>query len=127
MKTIQQLFDFHHKTIIISGGAGAIGSEAARFLSSLGGNIVLADLNEDKVKQIAADIEKETGNTTLGMKTDFTDETQIAALVDATIAKFGKISAVVNNVGWGANTPYGNLPPKKWSMRISSIPWDLII
>ena len=58
MKTIQQLFDFHHKTIIISGAAGAIGSEAARFLSSLGGNIVLADLNEDKVKQIAADIEK---------------------------------------------------------------------
>jgi len=105
MKTVQQLFDFHHKTIIISGAAGAIGSEAARFLSSLGGNIVLADLNEDKVKQIAADIEKETGNTTLGMKTDFTDEAQIVALVDATIAKFGKISAVVNNVGWGANTP----------------------
>ncbi len=105
MKTIQQLFDFHHKTIIISGAAGAIGSEAARFLSSLGGNIVLADLNEDKVKQIAADIEKETGNTTLGMKTDFTDEAQIVALVDATMAKFGKISAVVNNVGWGANTP----------------------
>ena len=57
------------------------------------------------MKQIAADIEKETGNTTLGMKTDFTDEAQIVALVDATIAKFGKISAVVNNVGWGANTP----------------------
>ena len=105
MKTIQELFDFTNKTIIISGAAGAIGSEAARFLSSLGGNIVLADLNEDKVKQIAADIEEETGNTTLGMKTDFTDETQIEALVTATIEKFGNISAVVNNVGWGANTP----------------------
>ena len=105
MKTIQQLFDFNDKTIIISGAAGAIGSEAARFLSSLGGNIVLADLNEEKVKQIAADIEKETGNATLGMKTDFTEETQIEALVNATIEKFGNISAVVNNVGWGANTP----------------------
>lgn len=105
MKSIQQLFDFNNKTIIISGAAGAIGSEAARFLSSLGGNIVLADLNEEKVTQIAADIEKETGNATLGMKTDFTEETQIEALVDATVEKFGKISAVVNNVGWGANTP----------------------
>lgn len=105
MKTIQELYDFTDKTIIISGAAGAIGSEAARFLSSLGGNIVLADLNEEKVKQIAVDIEKETGNATLGMKTDFTDETQIEALVDATIEKFGNISAVVNNVGWGANTP----------------------
>ena len=105
MKTVQELYDFTNKTIIISGAAGAIGSEAARFLSSLGGNIVLADLNEEKVQQIAADIEKETGNATLGMKTDFTEETQIEALVAATIEKFGKISAVVNNVGWGANTP----------------------
>ena len=105
MKTIQELYDFTDKTIIISGAAGAIGSEAARFLSSLGGNIVLADLNEAKVQQIAADIEKETGNATLGMKTDFTEETQIEDLVAATIEKFGNISAVVNNVGWGANTP----------------------
>ena len=39
------------------------------------------------------------------MKTDFTEESQIEDLVNAAIKKFGKISAVVNNVGWGANTP----------------------
>lgn len=105
MRNIQDLFDFTNKTIIISGAAGAIGSEAAHFLSSLGGNIVLADLDEDKVKKIAAEIEKETGNATLAIKTDFTIDQEIENLVNATIAKFGNISAVVNNVGWGANTP----------------------
>lgn len=39
------------------------------------------------------------------MKTDFTEETQIESLIKATVDKFGKISGVVNNVGWGANTP----------------------
>ncbi len=105
MKTINELFDFKGKVIIISGAAGAIGSEAARFLSSLGANIVLSDLNEEKVKKIASDIEKETGNATLAMKTDFTVESEIELLVKHTVDKFGKISGVINNVGWGANTP----------------------
>lgn len=105
MKSINELFDFKGKVIIISGAAGAIGSEASRFLSSLGANVVMADLAEEKVKNIAKDIEKETGNTTLAMKVDFTEEKEIEELVKSTIDKFGKISAVVNNVGWGKNTP----------------------
>ena len=105
MKTITELFDFKGKVIIISGAAGAIGSEASRFLSSVGANVVLSDLNEEKVMKLASDIQSETGNETLGMKTDFTEETQIESLIKATVEKFGKISGVVNNVGWGANTP----------------------
>ncbi|WP_373710246.1 SDR family NAD(P)-dependent oxidoreductase [Kaistella sp.] len=105
MKTITELFDFKGKVIIISGAAGAIGSEASRFLSSLGANVVLSDLNEEKVMKLASDIQSETGNETLGIKTDFTEETQIESLIKATVDKFGKISGVVNNVGWGANTP----------------------
>ena len=105
MKTITELFDFKGKVIIISGAAGAIGSEASRFLSSLGANVVLSDLNEEKVMKLASDIQSETGNETLGMKTDFTEESQIESLIKATVDKFGKISGVVNNVGWGANTP----------------------
>lgn len=105
MKTIQELFDFKGKVIVISGAAGAIGSEASRFFSSLGANVVIADLNEEGAKKVAADIEKETGNATLGLKIDATDEKQVEDLVKATVEKFGKISGVINNVGWGANTP----------------------
>ena len=105
MKTITELFDFKGKVIIISGAAGAIGSAASRFLSSLGANVVLSDLNEEKVMKLASDIQSETGYETLGMKTDFTEEAQIESLIKATVEKFGKISGVVNNVGWGANTP----------------------
>ena len=70
MKTINELFDFKGKTIIISGATGTIGNETSRFLSSLGANIVLSDISEEKVKTIATDIEKETGNATLGRRTD---------------------------------------------------------
>ena len=41
MKTINELFDFKGKVIIITGAAGAIGSQAARFFSALGANVVI--------------------------------------------------------------------------------------
>ena len=81
MRKIQDLFDFTNKTIVISGAAGAIGSQASRFLASLGANVVLADLDEEKVKKIATEIEKESGNAALAMKIDLTDEKQIETLV----------------------------------------------
>ncbi len=105
MKTINELFDFTGKTIIITGAAGAIGSEASRFLSSLGANVVVSDLKGEEAIKIASDIAKETGNETLGIKTDSTEEKEVEELVKATLDKFGNISAVVNNVGWGSNTP----------------------
>lgn len=67
--------------------------------------MVMADLNEEKVKKIGADIDKETGNATLAMKIDFTVESEIEEFVKQAVAKFGKISGVINNVGWGSNTP----------------------
>lgn len=104
MKTINELFDFKGKVIIITGAAGAIGSQAARFFSTLGANVVISDIKEDDAVAIAKDIESETGNAALGLKTDATDEADVENLVKATVKKFGKISAVINNVGWGANT-----------------------
>jgi 3-oxoacyl-[acyl-carrier protein] reductase len=105
METLKKLFDFKGKVIIITGGAGAIGSAAAELLASLGANIVISDINVDGVKQVAADIEKKTGNATLGIVADSTKDEDMKMLVDKTVEKFGKISGLINNVGWGANTP----------------------
>lgn len=104
-KLADSLFDFTSKVIIITGAAGAIGSEAARVLSELGANVVLTDLNEEKVKAVAADIQAATGNETLGLKVDSTSEDDLRKMVDTVVAKFGKISGLINNVGWGKATP----------------------
>lgn len=105
MKTITELFDFKGKVIIISGAAGAIGSQAGRFLASLGANVVIADLKEEDAKRIAAEITKDSGNEAMGFKIDAREESDMKKLVEATVEKFGKISGLINNVGWGANTP----------------------
>lgn len=105
MSTINQLFSFEGKVIIITGGAGAIGSAAGHLFASLGANIVISDINEEGAKSVAAAIEKESGKHTLGIKTNATVESDLEELVNETLRKFGKISGLINNVGWGMNTP----------------------
>lgn len=105
MKILDDLFSFKDKVIIITGGAGAIGSAAVELFSSLGAKLVISDINAEKVKEVAASIQAKTGNEVLGVVADSTDENQMKELVEKTVAKFGKISGLINNVGWGASTP----------------------
>lgn len=105
MTDITKLFSFEGKVIIITGAAGAIGSAAGHLFASLGANVVISDLNEEGAKNVAAEIEKESGKATLGIRTNATVEVDLDALVSETLKKFGKISGLINNVGWGANTP----------------------
>lgn len=105
MADIQKLFSFDGKVIIITGAAGAIGSAAGHLFASLGANVVISDLNEEGAKKVAVEIEKESGKATLGLKTDATVEADLEVLVSETLRKFGKISGLINNVGWGASTP----------------------
>lgn len=105
MNLTNELYDFSGKVILITGGAGAIGSEAARQFAQLGANVVLTDINEEKVKAVAANIQHETGSECVGFPADATKEDDLKRVVDQTIARFGKISGLVNNVGWGKATP----------------------
>lgn len=105
MSVVDKLFNFEGKVIIITGGAGAIGSAAGHLFASLGANVVISDLRGEDAQKIAMKIEQESGKTALGIQTDSTVETDLEKLVKATIDKFGKISGLINNVGWGAATP----------------------
>ncbi|MCI5833332.1 MAG: SDR family oxidoreductase [Prevotella sp.] len=99
------LYDFTGRVIIITGAAGAIGSEAARQLATLGANVALTDINEEKVKAVAAQITAETGSECIGIAADATKEEELQNVVDTVVAKWGKISGLINNVGWGKATP----------------------
>jgi len=87
--------------VLITGGAQNIGAGIAKTLSGAGAKVMIADLNGEKAAETAAAIAKETGNDCRGMACDVTDKAAIDATVAATVAAFGGISTLVNNVGWG--------------------------
>lgn len=87
--------------VIVTGGAQNIGAGIAKTLSGAGAKVMIADLNGKLATETAAGIQRETGNECRGMKCDVTSLSDIQSVVDETLAAFGGISTLVNNVGWG--------------------------
>jgi 7-alpha-hydroxysteroid dehydrogenase len=86
---------------IVTGGAQNIGAGIARTLCGAGAKVMIADLDGDKAAATAAAIRAETGGDCRGMACNVTRAEDIDALVRETVAAFGGISTLVNNVGWG--------------------------
>ena len=52
----KKIFDVSGKTIIVTGAAGLLGIEYAKGLSQVGANVVLADINFKKCKEICIEL-----------------------------------------------------------------------
>lgn len=71
------------KTILITGGAGGIGSSVAKTCINLGARVVLTDIREDALSETLASLpERQTGEPNLCYTADLTASSQLAALVD---------------------------------------------
>ena len=76
-------FSLQGKTILITGGAGGIGSATAQTCIDLGARVVLSDIREDALKATLASLpESQSGEPNLCFTADLTDADQLAALVD---------------------------------------------
>lgn len=101
--TFDAFADFRMKNhvAIVTGGAQNIGEAIARTFSGAGAKVVIADRNGEKAAQTAAAIAAQTGGEVLGFGCDVTEDSDIKTVVGETVAAFGGVSTLVNNVGWG--------------------------
>lgn len=83
----------------VTGALGGMGAEICREFARNGANVVMLDLDEEKVKAAAADLAAEFGVYAEGYKMNATDEAEVQAAVDATIADFGRVDVLVNTAG----------------------------
>jgi NAD(P)-dependent dehydrogenase (short-subunit alcohol dehydrogenase family) len=76
-------FSLKGKTILVTGGAGGIGSSVAKTCIQLGAKVVLTDIREDALATTMETLpELRTGEPNLCFTADLTDAEQLAALVD---------------------------------------------
>lgn len=102
---LMDAFSLKDYVVIITGAGGAIGGATAGTLAAAGADVVVSDINLAAAEQVAKRVSAESGRAALPIRTDVTDEAQLQELVDTTVRKFGKITALINNVGWGEYKP----------------------
>ena len=85
---------------VVSGGASGLGEATARALAAAGATVVIADLNENRGKQVADEIDGRFA------RTDVTDEASVRAAVDAAVATGSPLRVAVScaGIGWAART-----------------------
>jgi NAD(P)-dependent dehydrogenase (short-subunit alcohol dehydrogenase family) len=75
-----------------------MGLATAQAFLNAGASVVLADVNESAVKAAAQKLIA-AGHKALAIRCDVSDEAQVAAMVDRTVAEFGQLDAAFNNAG----------------------------
>lgn len=89
---------FEGKVVIVTGGSSGIGAAAALQFAREGANVVVAarrkEQSESVVRQIGA-----LGAEGLFVQTDVSRRGDIEAMVEATLARFGRLDCAVNNAG----------------------------
>lgn len=88
--------DLNGRVAIVTGSARNIGEACARALADAGASVVIADIDGDAAKSVAHDIEA-GGGTAMAHVLDLAEEDSIVALVEAVMARFGRIDILHNN------------------------------
>ena len=90
-------FDLSKKTVVITGAVGLLGTKYSHALIESGANVVLADLNFLKCKELSNILNKKNPNKSIPIKLDVTKQKSVKSLVLKTIKKFGSIDVLINN------------------------------
>lgn len=107
--------DVAGKVVAITGAARGLGQEFARALAADGARIIVGDVNDcgDTL-----DLVRSAGPEGVGVKLDVTDAGSARAMIEAGVAAFGRIDALINNAAL-----YGALHGGRFD-AIDEAEWD---
>ncbi|MGB0125762.1 MAG: glucose 1-dehydrogenase [Silvibacterium sp.] len=89
---------FESKVALVTGAASGLGLATAKAFVEAGASVVFADWNEKEV-QLAAKELGDKGHKALAIRCDVSDDVQVEAMVQQTVATFGQLDAAYNNAG----------------------------
>jgi NAD(P)-dependent dehydrogenase (short-subunit alcohol dehydrogenase family) len=91
-------YDLAGQVAFVTGASSGMGLATARAFAEHGASVVLADVNEGALRA-ATDELAAAGHQALAVVCDVSDETQVAAAVERTVAAFGRLDMAFNNAG----------------------------
>jgi NAD(P)-dependent dehydrogenase (short-subunit alcohol dehydrogenase family) len=100
-------------TIIVTGGAGGIGSEICRGLAQDGLQVVVADFDLQAAHFLAEQIVRERG-TAIAVRVDVGEKSSVSQMVETVLNRFGQIDYLLNGAGVISRVAVVDMPEEDW-------------
>lgn len=114
--------------VLVTGAGQGIGRAIALRLANDGHDIALADLNEDKIADVADEVRR-TGSKATTFVADVSDRDQVFAAVEHTNEALGGFDVIVNNAGIAQVAPLDDVRPedvaKIWAVNVDGVLWGI--
>jgi NAD(P)-dependent dehydrogenase (short-subunit alcohol dehydrogenase family) len=118
MNSTISLFDLTGRTVLITGGGGALGSAIGLGLSQVGAEVIIADINLENASRVADKIES-AGGVAHAFEGDLSKESEVEELF-AKIDKIASLNILVNAISAPQNRFSPDLMPlKDWEKTIT--------
>lgn len=128
MRTVAALMSLEGRVAVVTGGAGHIGLAAGEALAECGANVVVVDREAAGCEERARHLSSHGGKEALGFAADLSNPAACKAIVDRTLARFGRLDVLVNNAGFtgmsgekGWAVPFAEQTVEAWdaAMRVN--------
>ncbi len=109
------------KAVLITGAAKRVGSAIARELHAAGANVMVHYRSSALAAELlVAELNATRPGSAAGVQADLLDLEQLPRLVEASVACFGRLDALVNNASTFFATPLGGIDARAWDDLIGS-------
>jgi 3-oxoacyl-[acyl-carrier protein] reductase len=111
---------FAGKVAIVTGGSRGIGRSTALRFAEAGANVVINYVRNMEWAEKVVQACRECGVEAVALRADMADPKQAAALVEATIERFGRVDIVVANAGIWEGAPVEEMSEELWDKVIDA-------
>ena len=111
--TYREMFSLEDRTVMVAGGAGAIGSAMARAAAAFGARVVIADFAEEPRERVAEDLRAE-GASAMGVYANVLEPDSVRAAIAEAERAFGPVAALINAVGTHIEQPAEGVTLEAW-------------
>jgi len=105
------------KVVVITGASSGLGEATAKLLAARGAKLVLAARRKERLDALVEAFTR-AGGEAIALETDVRDAAQVQALIDATLARFGRVDVLVNNAGVMPLAPLAERKVAEWDLAI---------
>lgn len=112
---------FRGRTAFITGGASGIGAAAARLFVREGGQVMLADTNEEGLQRLVAEL----GGAAKHLRLDVANSDDVQSAVTRAIKEFDRIDVLFSNAGITATDRTADLDVETWR-RVIAVDLDSV-